>query len=159
MWFMRAAVAAFLVLTLGALVPSASSASDAPTGERRASKVLYAQTAHAATNVVRTVRGLKPLGRIRCLQRMANKQAGAMARRESMFHQDLGPVLRRCRLSTAGENVAYGFSSGTAVVDAWMASPGHRANILKKDYRLMGIAARRSDSGQWFVAQVFGRRA
>ena len=76
-----------------------------------------------------------------------------------MYHQDLGPVMDGCGLSNAGENVAYGYPSGRAVVRrGWMHSEGHRANILSRDYRLVAVAARRDDGGTWYVAQVFGRR-
>jgi uncharacterized protein YkwD len=66
--------------------------------------------------------------------------------------------MRTCNLVAAGENVAYGYPSGRAVVRAWMHSPGHRANILSRTYRGMGLAARKSD-GVWYVAQVFGKHA
>ena len=82
-----------------------------------------------------------------------------MAVQERMFHQDLGPVLRRCGLSYVGENVAYGYSSGRSVVAAWMHSEGHRRNILDRQFRLLGIGARQSDDGTWYAAQVFGRKA
>lgn len=41
--------------------------------------------------------------------------------------------------SLAGENIASGFTTPTAVVDAWWASPGHKANILG-NYTHMGLA-------------------
>ncbi len=37
-----------------------------------------------------------------------------------------------------------------------MHSDGHRANILNRGYRVMGIAARKGADGRWYVAQVFG---
>ncbi len=82
-----------------------------------------------------------------------------MASKESMYHQPLGRVLRACKLQMAGENVAYGYASGSDAVQAWMHSPGHRANILKPRYRLVAVAAARSASGQWYAAQVFGQRS
>jgi uncharacterized protein YkwD len=82
-----------------------------------------------------------------------------MANQNRMFHQDLQRVVTDCGLSYAGENVAYGYDSGTAVVRAWMNSDGHRANILSRHYRAIGIGARRADDGTWYVAQVFGRKA
>jgi uncharacterized protein YkwD len=44
--------------------------------------------------------------------------------------------------STAGENLAWGSQSlatPAAIVDAWMHSAGHRANILDRDYREIGL--------------------
>jgi uncharacterized protein YkwD len=46
---------------------------------------------------------------------------------------------------TLGENIAWGtgdLSSAKGVMDAWMNSPGHKANILKKAYREVGIGIR-----------------
>jgi len=40
---------------------------------------------------------------------------------------------------TAGENLAYGFDSSSHTVAGWMASPGHRANILNTSYSEVGF--------------------
>ena len=40
---------------------------------------------------------------------------------------------------TAGENIAMGQQSPQAVVDAWMNSEGHRANILNSSYTQIGM--------------------
>ena len=42
--------------------------------------------------------------------------------------------------SYAGENLARGFSTSDEVVNAWMASPGHRKNVLSADYKDIGFA-------------------
>ncbi len=41
--------------------------------------------------------------------------------------------------STAGENIAKGYSTPEDVVKAWMNSPGHRANILNSSYTHIGV--------------------
>lgn len=120
----------------------------------------YSRQAHNATNNRRDDHGLKELRRTDCVQRFAVKQARAMADATEMYHQELEPVLEECGLNLVGENVAYGYPNGRAVVnEGWMNSEGHRANILKADYRLMGIGARQGSDGLWYVAQVFGRKA
>ena len=81
-----------------------------------------------------------------------------MAAKGEMFHQDLGPVMDKCGLSLVGENVAFGFTKAGTLLKAWMDSPGHRANILDARYRQLGVGARKSDEGVWYVAQVFGRK-
>lgn len=43
-------------------------------------------------------------------------------------------------LRTAGENLATGFETAEVLVDAWMESRGHRANILSPEYDNVGIA-------------------
>lgn len=40
----------------------------------------------------------------------------------------------------AGENLAKNYSSSQAVLNAWLASPAHRANVLKADYQEVGFA-------------------
>lgn len=40
---------------------------------------------------------------------------------------------------TAGENIAMGYCTPQAVVNAWMNSPGHRANILNASYKKIGV--------------------
>lgn len=127
--------------------------------ERKTPAVRYSRKAHRETNARRGEHGLKALRRTACVQRFAVKQAQAMADRRSMYHQELGPILNQCGLNLVGENVAYGYPNGRAVVEAWMNSEGHRANILKPEYRLMGIGARQGSDGVWYVSQVFGRKA
>jgi len=120
----------------------------------------YQRQAHNVTNNQREAHGLKELRRTDCVQRFAVRQAKTMARQERMFHQELGPILEKCGLNTVGENVAYGYPTGRSVVrDGWMNSEGHRANILNPSFKLMGIGARKGHDGNWYVAQVFGRKA
>ena len=118
----------------------------------------YAAAAFATTNKVRANHDRKTLKSDACLRKAAVRQAKLMAGKGHLFHQLLGPLLDGCLLMTVGENVAAGFTSGTVVVrKGWMKSPDHRANILRKTYTRMGIAARKSEDGVWYVAQVFGR--
>ena len=146
-----AALLATLALAIGTTAPPAQAQSSA--GK-------YARQAFVATNAHRAHNGVKALRPSDCLRRMAVRQAKAMAQQEHMFHQDLGDVMRECKLSSAGENVAYGYRTGRSVVDdGWMSSEGHRANILNPSFRLMGIGARKGHDGRWYVAQVFGHRA
>lgn len=62
----------------------------------------------------------------------------------------------------AGENLAVLFTDSEDVVDAWMASPGHRANILNEDYTQIGVGtAEGTYKGRTtvFVVQLFGTPA
>jgi uncharacterized protein YkwD len=68
----------------------------------------------------------------------------------------------------AGENIAWGaglYSSPVAIVDSWMRSPMHRAVILTKDFRDLGVGAVSSDGygsvggTVWFFTLDLGRRA
>jgi len=59
----------------------------------------------------------------------------------------------------AGENLAMDFTSARKMHSSWMASPTHRANILNKKYKEIGVAVREGtiDNHQTIVvAQMFG---
>lgn len=60
---------------------------------------------------------------------------------------------------TAGENLAEGFIEAETTEEAWMNSPGHRANILNKNFEQIGVGI---SKGKYqghqtiFVVQMFG---
>lgn len=57
---------------------------------------------------------------------------------------------------SAGENIAAGQRTPAAVVNAWMNSPGHRANILNAGYNRIGVGYATGDSGYGvYWAQMF----
>ena len=60
-----------------------------------------------------------------------------------------------------GENIALGnFKDDKALVQAWMDSPEHRANILKDDYTELGIAVKKDvyeEKETWIGVQIFAR--
>lgn len=61
----------------------------------------------------------------------------------------------------AGENLARGFNSSSDVVNAWMASSTHRANILSANYKDVGFAVKSGSlNGEqtFLVVQEFGSR-
>ena len=55
---------------------------------------------------------------------------------------------------SAGENVAYGQSSPAEVMNAWMNSSGHRANILNAAYSEIGIGVYKKN-GTYYWSQLF----
>jgi len=55
--------------------------------------------------------------------------------------------------STYGENVAYGYSSPKSVMEGWMNSSGHKANILNCDFKEIGVGLSGSDN---YWTQDFG---
>ncbi len=59
----------------------------------------------------------------------------------------------------AGENLARDFSSPSSAVDAWMASPSHRENMLSNKYKEIGIGVVEGDLGgtdTTIIVQLFG---
>ncbi|MDX3237825.1 CAP domain-containing protein [Streptomyces sp. ME03-5709C] len=59
------------------------------------------------------------------------------------------------RWSTLGENIAVGQRTAAAVMDAWMHSEGHRANILNCSFEQIGIGVNTRSNGPWWT-QDFG---
>jgi uncharacterized protein YkwD len=55
-----------------------------------------------------------------------------------------------------GENIAYGYTTPTAVMQGWLNSAGHRANIENASYRAIGVAAAASSVGTLYWTQEFG---
>jgi hypothetical protein len=60
--------------------------------------------------------------------------------------------------SLMGENIAYGYGSAAAVMDGWMNSPGHRANILNSGFTEVGIGCALASDGRLYWVQFFGDR-
>lgn len=66
--------------------------------------------------------------------------------------------LRGINYRAAGENIAAGQSSASAVMTAWMDSPGHRANILNKDFTHLGVGIVKGGSYRIYHTQLFIRQ-
>ncbi len=58
------------------------------------------------------------------------------------------------KYSGAGENIAYGQKSPEDVVNAWMNSPGHRANIMNKNFTTIGVGCYKSGN-TYYWSQFF----
>lgn len=57
--------------------------------------------------------------------------------------------------TTAGENIAKGYNSAQSVVNGWMNSSGHRANILNPSFNTIGVGAYTDSSGTIYWTQMF----
>ena len=97
-------------------------------------------------NEVRVQNNLKPLEENWELSRVARYKSQDMV--DNSYFSHTSPVygspfqmIKAFGLSyrTAGENIAYGQKTPQAVVNAWMNSSGHRANILNSSYTQIGV--------------------
>ena len=97
-------------------------------------------------NEIRQQNGLRPLAANWELSRVARYKSQDM--RDNGYFSHNSPtygtpfqMLSAFRLSyrTAGENIAKGYASPQAVVNGWMNSSGHRANILNASYTQIGV--------------------
>lgn len=117
----------------GSALPTPSpSASPSATAGSPLLAELYSQH-----NSQRLLNGKPPLTANAQLELAARKHAGWMAANDTMSHGGAGGSTFWDRITaegyrprSGGENVAYGYKTVTAVMNGWMGSPGHRANIL-----------------------------
>ncbi len=119
------------------------------------------------TNLERTTRGMSAFSVDPQLTEMAERKLADMIARDYFQHESpTGDGIQELAAAAGyqyilvGENLAYGgFRDDAHVVEAWMESPGHRANILHEKYSEIGIAARRATfQGEvnWVAVQSFG---
>jgi uncharacterized protein YkwD len=103
-------------------------------------------------NQERRAYGLRPLRDVRSLNRASQRHARDMARHHYFAHGDFVHrieavhYLRGARSWTVGENIAWGtyaYATPAAIVNAWMHSPPHRANILNPSFHEIGIGVAR----------------
>lgn len=85
------------------------------------------------------------------LDRIAMEQARAMADKDDLSHEVLGPFSRRVAPSNAGhaaENIAYGYDNFDKTLGQWINSAGHRKNLLLPKATKVGIASARTAGGK-----------
>jgi uncharacterized protein YkwD len=78
---------------------------------------------------------------------IAHDQAAAMAGKDVLEHDVLGPFGTRTAKAKAGfaaENIAYGYDSFPKTLEQWINSSGHRRNLLLHDASRVGVASARS---------------
>lgn len=59
------------------------------------------------------------------------------------------------KFTAAGENIAKGQNSPSAVMSSWMNSPGHRGNILSSAYNQIGVGVAKDSKGLLYWTQMF----
>ena len=85
------------------------------------------------------------------LDRIAMDQARAMAAKDDLSHDALGPFNKRVAPSGAGraaENIAYGYDNFEKTLGQWIDSSGHRKNLLLHNASRVGIASAKNASGK-----------
>ncbi|MFD5773338.1 sigma-70 family RNA polymerase sigma factor [Streptomyces fungicidicus] len=125
----------------------------APAAEGPAADVL------SLTNTERAKAGCGPVKSDDRLARAAQLHSEDMSANDYFSHtgQNGSSFVDRAEAqghpSPGAENIARGQSSAASVMDAWMNSPGHRANILNCSLTSLGVGVTESD---WTWTQVFG---
>jgi uncharacterized protein YkwD len=139
----------FALLLLTSCVTSCGDAATSdldPTG--------YATDLADATHAARDDEGLPTLESSSCARTAATARATALVGVAELTHAPMDAVLAGCDVGSAGENLSRSASPADAVVDAWMGSSGHRANILDTTWTHMGVACV-ADGDALLCSQVF----
>ena len=136
----------------------APSIPDTPEQDSTGTMSQLESSACALVNQMRVQNGLKPLNIDKPLSVKARIKSNDMKANKYFSHnsptygspfammQSLGIAYK-----SAGENIAKGYTSAEAVVNAWMNSPSHKANILSSKYTSMGIGYVDGYWTQWFI--------
>ncbi len=112
------------------------------------------------TNAERQRCGLRPLRPHPLLMLAAQRHAANMARQRRLSHvldgKSVGDRLQEVGYShgAIAENIAWNPASPAAAIRCWLASPGHRANILS-GYDEIGVAVAINEWGERYWIQVF----
>lgn len=112
-------------------------------------------------NAERAKAGCSPVTASGALTDLATAFSDDMAERGFFDHTDPDGDTPWDRAKAAGvsglggENIARGQADAEAVMQAWMDSPGHKANILNCDFKTLGVGVHMGPGGPWWT-QNFG---
>ena len=100
----------------------------------------------AQINAARAAHGVPPLAVDASLARAARAHSLSMLHNGFFDHGNFAARIRRFggRGATLGENIAWGsgpYGTARGLVNQWLASPPHRANLLRRGFRRIGVGA------------------
>ncbi|MEP1123446.1 MAG: CAP domain-containing protein [Ilumatobacter sp.] len=138
----------------------------APAPATESSEDRFTREVVKRTNAERAALGIPPLTVIPKLALAASfhaqDQKNQSCRSDTLTHigsdgsRGVDRILRTgLDVSRWAENIACGHPTPEAVVQGWMSSPGHRANILDGRLTHIGVAVALSDSGRQYWVQNF----
>lgn len=113
-------------------------------------------------NAERAKNGLQPLTMNADLSKVATLKSQDMAKLNYFDHNSPTygspfDMMTKFGISyrTAGENIAMGQTSPEQVMQGWMNSPGHRANILRSSFTQIGVGVAKNSNGTIYWTQEF----
>jgi len=124
----------------------------------QAAVTLYRYRVVNGINAQRARHGLGKVWLAACPQRYAQTWSAFLARTQYFYHRDMMTYLKGCNAQRVAENLGRGNVSADRMVAAWMASPGHRKNILNGKLNMIGVGVVYSH-GSWTVTTDFSGRA
>ncbi len=119
-------------------------ASAKPAADQKIQLIAIEKAIVEETNAQRARHGLPALVVDENLMKSARQHTIWMARSRLLQHS-----------RGVAENIAMGYTTTKAALGGWMGSSGHRANILNRSYRHIGVAAYQSNDGNVYWCQQF----
>ncbi len=118
----------------------------------------YASVVVELVNAERAKAGLSPLAKNDSLNDFAQLRSSELvsdfAHKRPDGSKPLDYVMGMDGVHRAGENIAMGQASPEDVMNAWMNSEGHRENILKSDFTMIGVGCYEYN-GKLYWTQIF----
>ncbi|MDI6100314.1 CAP domain-containing protein [Actinoplanes sp. NEAU-A12] len=156
----RIAVAA--ILAPAAVGAASMIASPAEAARAKVSEEVLQTEVNRLTNIERTKHGCPAVTVNAQLTQAARGHSGWMAQTGTFSHTGSGGSTFTTRAqaagyaSASGENVAFGYRDAAQLVNGWMGSPGHRANIVNCRSTTVGVGAVYAVDGTAYYTQIFG---
>jgi len=116
--------------------------------------VAYAAQLVKATNDARAAELLPPLVGSECAQAAALERAADLVGVAELTSASLAGVITSCSATTAAENLSRGVASPAAVLAAWLASPGDRADLVSTELTGIGVGCV-LDGDEMLCSQVY----
>jgi uncharacterized protein YkwD/chitodextrinase len=160
-------VAGVLAAGLAGALPSASAATNCtPTSSWGTNRADLATQVVSLINQYRASKGLSQLTVSSTLTASSTWKSLHMAGYGYFAHDDPAPPVARSAYKRAtdcgftgtywGENIAWGYTTAQSVVNGWLGSSGHKANIENPNFKTTGVGVASNASGQLIWTQNFG---
>lgn len=153
------ALAAVLAACQGGDAPGDASPAARPTASSVPGSDLagaFARELYDRANLERVEEGMEPLIWSDCLAQKAAERAAPFVEDPDLEHDVLTATCQPG--ASAGENLSRSDRTPAQVVEAWMGSPGHRANILSPAFLISGVGCHQGESGVFACSELFEGR-
>lgn len=110
---------------------------------------------HKEINSERKKKGTAPVTVDKNLSTKAKARADELCKKSQWSHDGWRNAFKDTAYKHYGENLARGFKSTKATMESLMKSPTHKANILNKNFKNVGLG-KKNCKGKVISVQLFG---
>ncbi|HLV15259.1 MAG TPA: CAP domain-containing protein [Xanthomarina sp.] len=105
--------------------------------------------------------GLNALESMSIIKSQAYSHTDYMIEKDNVSHDNFfsrkNYLVNNAGANIVSENVAYGYTRAESLVNAWLASPGHKENI-EGDFTNFDISAEQNSQGKWYYTNIFVKK-